>query len=199
LKISRKTQKLERVRKKGIESERGRSYLANVPFFRASELGSHVDSIQLANYLLATVGPMPHLKLQKLVYYVQAWHLAFFEEPLIADDFQAWLHGPVSPRIWKQFKSDENPLLNQIVQDREIARRARAMFPQNLTAEQRDLIADVISEYGEKSAYHLECLTHSEKPWIDARKGVGIGDKSSNVIPKESMARFYRLRLRTAK
>jgi len=102
-----------------------------MPFFRTK-----VDSIQLANYLLAVAGPMPHLKLQKLAYYVEAWHLAYFGEPLIEDNFQAWLHGPVSPRIWKQFKNDENPLLNQLSLDREIARNSRATFPAKITGEQ---------------------------------------------------------------
>ena len=37
------------------------------------------------------------LKLQKLVYYADAWFLANFDEPLIKEDFEAWAHGPVVP------------------------------------------------------------------------------------------------------
>jgi len=151
-----------------------------------------VDSIQLANYILAKVGPMPHLKLQKLIYYVQAWHLAFFDSPLIRDDFQAWVHGPVSRKVWDHFRDDRNPLLNSITLDREIAHRARAEFPGHLTREQNELLNDVLSEYGGRSAYHLECLTHSEAPWVEARRGTGIADKSNRIIPKTVIAKFYR-------
>lgn len=153
-----------------------------------------VPSLSLANYLLATVGPMPHLKLQKLVYYAQAWHLAFFDEPLIADDFQAWVHGPVSRRLWDRFRDDERPLMNPIQLDKTTSRLAKREFPSQLDVSQLDLLNDVIREYGSKSAYHLECLTHSEQPWIDARKGLGIADKSARIIPKDDMARYYRAR-----
>jgi uncharacterized phage-associated protein len=150
-----------------------------------------VDSIQLANFILAKVGPMPHLKLQKLVYYVQAWHLAFFNEPIIQDDFQAWLHGPVSKKVWDTFKNPDNPLLNKIELLPEVAESALATFPAKLSPDQKDLINDVLHEYGKKSGYHLECLTHVETPWLEARMGVGIADKCSRVISKETMATFY--------
>src|SRR4051812_40137322 len=45
-----------------------------------------------------------HLKVQKLVYYAQAWSLAYFDRPLFDEDMQAWAHGPVAPTVWEQFK-----------------------------------------------------------------------------------------------
>lgn len=139
---------------------------------------------------------MPHLKLQKLVYYSDAWHLAILNGELIVDDFQAWAHGPVSFRIWKQFKSIDNPMLGLIKLDPAIARHSLRAFPSVLTREQVELLEDVIKEYGNKSAYYLECLTHSEEPWINARKNLSPGEKSSAVIPKKAMAAFYRSRLK---
>ena len=50
---------------------------------------SKIDSELLTEYILSKYGKMSHLKLQKLLYYVQAFHLAYFDSPLIDDDFEA--------------------------------------------------------------------------------------------------------------
>jgi uncharacterized phage-associated protein len=43
-------------------------------------------------------------KLQKLVYYAQAWSLAFTEKPLFPEKFEAWIHGPAVPSLYRKFK-----------------------------------------------------------------------------------------------
>ena len=43
---------------------------------------------------------MTAMKLEKLVYYSQAWSLAWDGEPLFNDDFQAWANGPVCPTLF---------------------------------------------------------------------------------------------------
>src|SRR3990167_4770105 len=63
-----------------------------------------VDSNDLANYVLMKQGQMSHLKLQKLLYYIQAYHLANLEAKIIADDFEAWVHGPVSRKLFDKVK-----------------------------------------------------------------------------------------------
>ena len=45
-----------------------------------------------------------NLKLQKLLYYAQAWNLVFTGEPLFEADIEAWVHGPVVPSIFRRFK-----------------------------------------------------------------------------------------------
>ena len=58
----------------------------------------------LAGYVLKNYGPMSHLKLQKLLFYCQAYHLAYFKEPLFDEDFEAWVHGPVCRIIYDSLK-----------------------------------------------------------------------------------------------
>ena len=164
-----------------------------MPFNRTT-----VDSVDLANFIVAKLGPMPHLKLQKLVYYIEAWHLAIFGESIIEDDFQAWPHGPVSTRIWHRFKSPESPVLGEIRLSSTTAKAVRQRFPATVTKEQNDLIDDVLAEYGDKSAYHLECLTHGEKPWQIARDGLHPAAKSTNNLSKVGMERFYKGRLKAS-
>jgi len=38
--------------------------------------------------------PITNKKLQKLLYYSQAWYLVFNKKPLFKDKIEAWVHGP---------------------------------------------------------------------------------------------------------
>ncbi len=154
-----------------------------------------IDSIALAKLILAKLGPTPHLKLQKLLYYVEAWHLACFNESITEDDFKAWMHGPVSTKVWHAFKDAKSPVFNAIKISAAEAKRAVTSAKDILMPEQLSLVDDVLKEYGGLNAYELESLTHSEKPWANARKGVPADEASTNVISKATMSKFYRQRL----
>ncbi len=56
---------------------------------------AHVQDV--ARYILEKRGRMSAMKLQKLVYYSQGWHLVFDGEPLFAERIEAWANGPVVP------------------------------------------------------------------------------------------------------
>jgi uncharacterized phage-associated protein len=69
-------------------------------------------AVDVARYILTKTGEMTAMKLQKLVYYSQAWSLVWDESPLFEDDIQAWAYGPVVPVLYGyhkgQFKVDED-------------------------------------------------------------------------------------------
>ncbi len=54
----------------------------------------------VAAYILEKCGPMTAMKLQKLVYYSQAWHLVWTEKPLFDNRIEAWANGPV---VWELY------------------------------------------------------------------------------------------------
>jgi uncharacterized phage-associated protein len=152
------------------------------------------DSLDLAYFVLCKVKKVKHLKLQKLLYYIEAWHLAVFGESIITDKFEAWLHGPVSRKVWDEFKP-ASKLYDVIPVNESKCRRAVRVVECALDEDQLALIDDVLKEYGSKTAYHLEVLTHSEQPWVAARKGVADGAASRAEISKTAMRKFYRARL----
>ena len=45
-----------------------------------------------------------NLKLQKLLYYAQGFHLALNDSPLFAESIEAWTHGPVVPVVYQLYK-----------------------------------------------------------------------------------------------
>lgn len=152
-----------------------------------------VDSIALAEYILAKVGTASHLKLQKLVYYCEAYHLAYFEQSIVDDVFEAWLHGPVTRKLWNHLKCSAN--VYDSVALKEPKSDIIKSFEQSVAQEQKEFIDDVIEEFGRRSAYHLECLTHREPPWKLARKGYADDDKCTAPISKEEMKKYYRKQL----
>src|SRR5215218_3884030 len=93
----------------------------------------------VAAYILRKQGEMTAMKLEKLVYYSQAWSLVWDEELLFKEGIQAWVNGPVVPALY---------------------RRHRGMFkvadwpegdPDKLSPKQRETIDAVLSYYGNKS------------------------------------------------
>jgi len=128
--------------------------------------------------------PITNLKLQKLLYYVQAWHLAVADnEPLFDSTFKAWTHGPVNTETYHRFKDFRwNPIEGEI---------NKPELPQDAL----ELIDEVLENYGEFSAYQLEYLTHQERPWLEARGDLEPDEASTAVIKNESMAEFYRSQL----
>lgn len=152
---------------------------------------NQVSSIDLSKYILNYFNDkgesINHLKLQKLVYYIDAWHNVFLEKPLIHENFEAWMHGPVVRELWNYYK-DESILNNPIDTN-------NGSCALQVTEEQLEIINDVLDEYGDKTPYYLECLTHEETPWIVARKGYAPSDKCTEKISKELMKEYYSAKL----
>lgn len=142
----------------------------------------------IADYFIAlsndTGNLITNLKLQKLVYYAQAWHLAVFKTPLFEDDFQAWVHGPVIPDLYHAYK---HFAYNPIAEDKAPSEEIFTSFDSEL----QTILSDVTEEYFGRTAYELEQLTHAEDPWIEARGNLSADSSSSNIIPKDKMKSYY--------
>ena len=85
-----------------------------------------------------------HLKLQKLVYYAQAWSLALLNRPLFDEEVEAWAHGPVVESIFQRFKQSGWENLPRLARKTEID-------PQTVL-----LLRGVLATYGEHTARSLD-------------------------------------------
>jgi uncharacterized phage-associated protein len=148
----------------------------------------------LANYILKHFGPMSHLKLQKLLFYCEAYHLAYFDESLIEEEFQAWVHGPVCKEVYNSLK-DTSILYSDIAFDKSSDKNPDIEVEQILNSSQKELIVDVLRELSTWTGLELEEATHNEKPWIEARNGISPSHSSSNIISKNTMKLFYQQEL----
>lgn len=125
---------------------------------------------------------MSHLRLQKLLYYVQGWSLAQRCQPMFGEHIEAWAHGPVVPVVWHAFKSfgpDAIPPDNIGLADGA------------LTDEEGEYIAGVWEVYKPHSALSLRAMTHNEPPWRDARSGYGPNAICSAEITVDAMRTYF--------
>lgn len=100
-----------------------------------------------------------NLKLQKLLYYVQGYHLAFFDSPLFEDKIESWMYGPVVPSVYEHFKSFGSNGLHSA----DINSTTESFNPNSL-----DLIFQVYEMFKSFSAIGLMEKTHQEEPWAQA-------------------------------
>ncbi|MFI9380740.1 Panacea domain-containing protein [Kutzneria sp. NPDC052558] len=140
-------------------------------------------AVDVAAYILAERGPMTAMKLQKLVYYCQAWHLVWEEKPLFDEQIEAWANGPVVPDLYRRHRGR----LNLTERD------ALGGDPKSLTTDELDTIDSVLGYYGDRSAHWLSELTHREGPWRCTRDGARLGDgeRGSAVISHSDMFEYY--------
>jgi uncharacterized phage-associated protein len=120
-----------------------------------------------------------NLKLQKLLYYTEAWHLAFGGNQLFDDAIEAWVHGPVVPRVFREYRKYRWSAVEEL-----------AVAPVD-DEDVRAHIRMVLDAYGNLGATDLERLTHSELPWREARRGLEPDEPSSRPVSRTTMAAFY--------
>jgi uncharacterized phage-associated protein len=135
--------------------------------------------LDVAAYIVQKLGPVTAMKLQKLVYYSQAWSLVWDEKPLFREKVEAWANGPVVRRLFDihkgQFKVKSVP----------------GGDPARLKADERETVDAVLNFYGRKSSQWLSDLTHLEAPWRNARAGLPDGTRGTAEITHASMADYY--------
>ena len=135
----------------------------------------------VARYILERKGGhMSTMKLQKLVYYTQAWSLVWDEKPLFDSRIEAWANGPIIPDLYDQHRGLFTATIDTFPEDSE-----------KLTEDEKETIDVVLGAYGHLNGQQLSDLSHSERPWREARKGVEDGASSTNEVSKEVMQEFY--------
>ncbi|MBD3330642.1 DUF4065 domain-containing protein [Candidatus Peregrinibacteria bacterium] len=128
--------------------------------------------------------PISNKKLQKLLYYAQAWHLALYGEKLFKEDIEAWIHGPAVRKIYTLYKKfGFAPItINKIPTEK----------LNKLQKKQINLLEEIWKIYGKYDADYLEQLSHSEPPWQKAREGLDSTMSSKNIISDEEMKKYYK-------
>lgn len=146
------------------------------------------SAIDVARYLIRLCTPtetedvdhLGNMRLQKLLYYVQAWHLATTGARLFANQIQAWRDGPVVPDAYYSFK------------DHGVVIRASAgADPDTLVDSQKAFIRAVWNKYKMYSTFALRDMTHREKPWIDAWGDLPPNAIGSTEITPEAMRTYF--------
>lgn len=144
------------------------------------------------------------LKLQKILYYQQAWNMVFFgrDEQLFNEVPQAWVNGPVYPSVYRRYKSCVSNMCEHLKPsdfgvpdiDGVLAEVDRLAQTLNLSGRQLELSESVNMLYGSKTQNQLIFVTHSELPWCEAREGLLPYQSSNKEISLDTMYRYYKER-----
>ena len=138
------------------------------------------------------------LKLQKLLYYIQAWFMVFYgrENTLFGEVPQAWVNGPVYPTIYQAYKNKATNMCDHLdssafYEGDALTGLSYVTSILNLDPDQLETMESVIMMYGRQSQNQLIWLTHSELPWAEARTGLAPFERSEREISLDTMYRYY--------
>jgi len=138
-----------------------------------------VSARNVTDYLLSLCEPeagdtISNLKMQKLLYYAQGFHLAIYNEPLFPEKVLAWQYGPIVEEIYYEYSEFSD---GSIPKPRRINQKA-------LSDEEKNFLREIYQVYGQYSALRLMQLTHSEPPWNTTK----IGEE----IPIAKMRKYFK-------
>ena len=116
-----------------------------------------------------------NMKLQKMLYYMQGFYLAYFDRPFFDEDIEAWTYGPVVPSVYRKYKSYKNrgiPYAGDVI---------------SLGDEENGVFDEVYRVYSQYSAIGLMNLTHQEEPWTSSYP--------DGIIKKDVLKDFFKKKM----
>lgn len=117
-----------------------------------------------------------NLKLQKILYFIQAEFLVTKDSPCFSEEIEAWDFGPVVPEVYHRYKMFGN---SNILEDNTGIRKL-------FFKEDRKILDDMIEACSSFTASQLVQMTHNQSPWINAYKKY-----YNNIISKKSIKEFF--------
>lgn len=141
---------------------------------------TNISALDVAKYFLNTANNdgdlISHLKLQKLLYYAQAWYLVNYSTPLFREPIEAWELGPVIKSVYSEFKKFKSaPIIYKTTnKESEIFTKKQITYLNEFY--------DIFSKY---TAHELVNMTHNESPWKEAF------DKKASEIPISVIKEYY--------
>ena len=133
-----------------------------------------------------------NLKLQKILYFVQAYFLLKTGSACFDDRIEAWDLGPVVPVAYREYKIFGNaniPMITFVIEkdSRNIWNSKVLPFNDDVILEyDKELIDSVVDKFSEYSASDLVRLTHNQQPWIDA-----YSKNKNNEISRKAIEDYF--------
>lgn len=136
------------------------------------------SALDIAKYIIKKEAQegraVSNLRLQKLLYFVQAQFLVYAGVPCFSESIEAWSFGPVVPAVYHEYKFYGSAIIP--------ARPCTAYIRQ----EDRAMIDGILDACAKYSTSDLVTITHSQRPWIDARTRI-----YDRTIRNEDLKAFF--------
>ena len=146
---------------------------------KREEVFSSIDII--VQYVLNKGEDITHLTLQKALYYIQGFYYAFYNDYLIKEDCEAWVHGPVYRSVYYRYLGYSFDTIDKPI-----------TFADGIFTDMEKVLIDSVVKYiCCYSGKVLEAFTHRESPWLLARKGLPAGASSTRIIPRDEIGGYF--------
>lgn len=123
---------------------------------------------------------LSHLSLQKILYYIQGWSLAWRDQAMFDEPMEAWKHGPAVRTVWQQYNDCGDRLIPP----------GRGEWP-SLAQDDKKIIRNIWNRYKGYTPSELRNMTHNEPPWRDARGDIDEDEWSANTITLDAMREYF--------
>ena len=141
-------------------------------------------ALDIAEYVISKCNegniPITNLKLQKILYYIQAYSLVLLDDKMFREEIRAWTYGPVVKEVYDEYSH-------------------YAAFPINRTTEfqlsdkrEIDVVRRVFLDKISIDAWDLVEQTHNEDPWKETIEMFGEGA----IIPCELIKDYFEDRVK---
>ena len=118
--------------------------------------------------------PLSNLKLQKILYFIQAEFLVAMNKPCFEDDIEAWSSGPVVPAVYSEYR---------IYGGTNIPDQGNAfeIIPQR-DKDRLDAIMDNVAQY---SSLQLTKIVHNQSPWKNSHR------REDKIIKRSELRAYF--------
>lgn len=158
--------------------EKSKKKIAKLLDFKYKE-GGKLKSI--SQYLVHECEDITSLALQRILYYVQGFHYAFYGQFLFDADCEAWAHGPVYKDVYDAYAPYRyDPIKPTESFDKSV-----------FTEAERILLDNVVRNFGCYSGKILAKFTHLESPWLRTRGELSVGAHSERIIPRQLIGEYF--------
>ncbi|MDR1081312.1 MAG: DUF4065 domain-containing protein [Deltaproteobacteria bacterium] len=153
-------------------------------------------------------GDLTHLKLQKLLYFAQGWHLAYNDVPLFEDPIEAWKYGPVVRPVYRALSSrPKNESITEPIEGYVLRGGDYTVLgtPEMISRgdDTERLMRSVWKSYSGKRPWELVAITHAKgSPWDIVANSSGnvqvnaetswFSDYYDLIIPVELMRSYFK-------
>ena len=117
-----------------------------------------------------------NLKLQKLLYFVQAQFLVATGRPCFSEDIVAWGCGPVVPESYRVYSKYGSGSIPRVEEER------RGI----IADDDKEMINDIVDRLADYSASQLTTLSVRQEPWQAVYE-----HNRQKVISKKSIKEFF--------
>ena len=111
-----------------------------------------------------------NLRVQKLLYFVQAYFIVALKKVCFNESILAWEYGPVVREVYDAIKNEEINLEEEL-------------FTHNISQEDKNIIENLVQNYKNKSTWELVEITYRQDTWVKAYP--------NNVITPKSIGDYF--------